>query len=130
MKRISLLVLLMVHFNSFSQDKTQAFSLKKNEKQNTAAWSMLAGGFTLMTVALVSSGSAGTNAKAGSLRTIEILFGAGALSTVASIPLFIIAGKNKKTGLILTVNRELINLFYGNHLVLQPFPSLAASIHL
>ncbi len=122
--------LILIGFVSFSQDKSQTFYLKKIDKQKTAAWSMLAGGFTLMTVAVVASGSTTTNAKAGSLRTIEILFGAGALSTIGSIPLFIIAGKNRKTGMKLTVDRELIDLFYGNQRVLKSIPSLAINIRL
>ena len=76
--------------------------LQKSKHQKTAAWILLGGGTALIaTGIIVGTGEDAyfTDAAGGAA-----VAGIGLLSTIASIPLFIASGKNKKKAMHMTAN--------------------------
>lgn len=77
---------------SMTDPELGRYYLQKSRSQKTIGWVLLGGGLALYTAGVASfSNSIFTESTAGS----EVMILAGSLSTIACIPLFITAAKNK-----------------------------------
>jgi len=111
MKKL-ILFLMLAGFASlcFSQQtthtsqSTQGDYLQKSKHQKTAAWILLGGGIALA-VTGVAVDASNWESSAG-----DVLIVAGAVSVLASMPLFIAAGKNKRKAMSLSTQLEIQNV--------------------
>ena len=133
MKTIRLLLALLL-VSSVLVGQTKEFSkdyfLQKSKKQKTAAWillgggtAMAAGGFTIFDSSW-DSGSDSTTDIAGVIGTV------GFLTSLASIPYFISAGKNKKTAMSITFNYKPGYLSNDNLAETQSYQTMSLKIKL
>ncbi len=133
MKTIRLLLALLL-VSSVLVGQTKEFSkdyfLQKSKKQKTAAWillgggtAMAAGGFTIFDPSW-DSGSDSTTDIAGVIGTV------GFLTSLASIPYFISAGKNKKTAMSITFNYKPGYLSNDNLAETQSYQTMSLKIKL
>jgi len=140
MKKFTIILLLLVlSAATFSQQITPSFTrqdyLKKSKTQKTVGWILLGAGTTMMVAgsivwsnAVEEDGSifaAWTTTKGSTLTAV------GFFTALGSIPVFIIAGKNKrKATASLTYKNEyapkLVNSFLVNHKI----PSLTLRVDL
>jgi hypothetical protein len=137
MKKIMIYVLMLAFpVSSFCQKtddsvpSVQKDYLQKSKHQKTAAWILLGGGTALMvTGIIVGSGEDAyiTDAVGGAA-----VAGIGLLSTIASIPLFIASGKNKKKAMHMTANikMEKATIFERQSFVQSSYPAIAFKINL
>ena len=137
MKKIMLYFLLaLISATSFCQKNNDSVPpvqkdyLKKSKHQKTAAWILLGGGTALMaTGIIVGSGKDAylTDAAGGAA-----VAGIGLLSTIASIPLFIVSGKNKRKANTMSgkVKIENGNFFQKQSFVHSSYPAVALKINL
>lgn len=128
MKKIIILVLVLSSScASFSQQTktlkplTREQYLKKGRHQNTAAWSLLLGGFGLEVLAFAIAYE--TELGANLLR-------AGFLANLTSIPLFIAARRNKKKSMSLSFKNESTRHLQNGSLTYRAVPSLTFKINL
>jgi len=114
MKKL-ILFLMLVGFTGlcFSQQTAQTNQfiqgdyLQKSQHQKTAAWILLGGGIALA-ITGVAVDASNWQSSAG-----DVLIVAGAVSVLASMPLFIAAGKNKKKAMSLSTQLEIQKLPLG-----------------
>ena len=133
MKTIRLLLALLL-VSSVLVGQTKEFSkdyfLQKSKKQKTAAWILLGGGTAIAVGGFATfdsswdSGSASTTDIAGVIGTV------GLLTSLASIPYFISAGKNKKTAMSITFNYKPVYLSGDNLVSTKAHPTLTLRIKL
>ena len=133
MKTIRLLLALLL-VSSVLVGQTKEFSkdyfLQKSKKQKTAAWILLGGGTAIAVGGFATfdsswdSGSASTTDIAGVIGTV------GFLTSLASIPYFISAGKNKKTAMSITFNYKPVYLSNDNLAETQSYPTMSLKIKL
>ena len=133
MKTIRLLLALLL-VSSVLVGQTKEFSkdyfLQKSKKQKTAAWILLGGGTAIAVGGFATfdsswdSGSASTTDIAGVIGTV------GLLTSLASIPYFISAGKNKKTAMSITFNYKPVYLSNDNLAETQSYPTMSLKIKL
>lgn len=153
MKKIIILTMLLIlATTTFSQQispsptLTKQDYLQKSKKQKTAAWWLLGGGLVLSTTSMaIGVGKAAddlANAFVGILTlnpdpapqkdyTGEtILLIAGTAAIVASIPLFIASGKNKKRGMSLSFKNERSLQLSKQNFVYRSVPSINLKFNL
>ena len=133
MKTIRLLLALLL-VSSVLVGQTKEFSkdyfLQKSKKQKTAAWILLGGGTAMAAGGFATfdsswdSGSDSTTDIAGVIGTV------GFLTSLASIPYFISAGKNKKTAMSITFNYKPVYLSNDNLAETQSYPTMSLKIKL
>ena len=133
MKTIRLLLALLL-VSSVLVGQTKEFSkdyfLQKSKKQKTAAWILLGGGTAIAVGGFATfdsswdSGSDSTTDIAGVIGTV------GFLTSLASIPYFISAGKNKKTAMSITFDYKPIYLSGDNLVSTKAHPTLTLRIKL
>lgn len=133
MKTIRLLLALLL-VSSVLVGQTKEFSkdyfLQKSKKQKTAAWILLGGGTAMAVGGFATfdsswdSGSDSTTDIAGVIGTV------GFLTSLASIPYFISAGKNKKTAMSITFNYKPVYLSNDNLAETQSYPTMSLKIKL
>mgnify|MGYP003624610739 FL=1 len=133
MKTIRLLLALLL-VSSVLVGQTKEFSkdyfLQKSKKQKTTAWILLGGGTAIAVGGFAAfdsswdSGSASTTDIAGVIGTV------GLLTSLASIPYFISAGKNKKTAMSITFNYKPVYLSNDNLAETQSYPTMSLKIKL
>ena len=133
MKTIRLLLALLL-VSSVLVGQTKEFSkdyfLQKSKKQKTAAWILLGGGTAIAVGGFATfdsswdSGSDSTTDIAGVIGTV------GFLTSLASIPHFISAGKNKKTAMSITFNYKPVYLSNDNLAETQSYPTMSLKIKL
>lgn len=122
-----------ISFSQKTNDPTPSVQkdyLQKSKHQKTAAWILLGGGTALIaTGIIVGTGEDAyfTDAAGGAA-----VAGIGILSTIASIPLFIASGKNKKKAMNLTANikMEKTTNFGRESFVQGSYPAIAFKINL
>ena len=106
MKYTAFIFCLLLTIQTFAQrletDSTQMvkseydFYLQKAKNQRTVAWCLLGGGFGLFLVGTAQMGKAYTgNGGTESANSGAVMMTLGVLAPLASIPVFIAAGKNK-----------------------------------
>ena len=135
MKKIILFTMLMIlSASSFSQQTnshptlSKQDYLQKSKNQKTTAWVLLGGG-----AALILVGDLVGNSKESSFSdaaTGVVIAGAGVLSMLGSIPLFIAAGKNKRKAMSLSFKNEMIPELQNSSFVNRSVPSLSLKISL
>lgn len=133
MKTIRLLLALLL-VSSVLVGQTKEFSkdyfLQKSKKQKTTAWILLGGGTAIAVGGFATfdsswdSGSDSTTDIAGVIGTV------GFLTSLASIPYFISAGKNKKTAMSITFNYKPVYLSNDNLAETQSYPTMSLKIKL
>ena len=133
MKTIRLLLALIL-VSSVLVGQTKEFSkdyfLQKSKKQKTTAWILLGGGTAIAVGGFATfdsswdSGSDSTTDIAGVIGTV------GFLTSLASIPYFISAGKNKKTAMSITFNYKPVYLSNDNLAETQSYPTMSLKIKL
>lgn len=120
--------------NSFCQTPTTTFSkeyyLEKSKKQKKTAWVILGSGLTFAAIGgLVQLNNANSNSWNFDFTGAYIAIGGGVLS-LASIPCFVSAVKNKKMAVALTIDNQNILLPQYNNFSLKKQPSLCLRIEL
>lgn len=133
-------MLLILTTYSFSQSLTSQDYLKKSKDQKTAAWVCLGGGSVL----IITGFSMFTLASANNLFVTSpeeyenkldpgiAVLGAGFLSVIGSIPLFIVSSKNKKSGMAASayIKLERTQVVGVKSLTPISFPALSIKIRL
>ena len=145
MKSIIILIMfLLITGKVFNQRQhamlTKEDYLLKSRHQKTAAWILAGGGVTMTTIAtLIALAEASTIATWGWVNPSGIhthqglinTFGiTGSLAIIGSIPLFIIASRNKHKAVSLSFKNKSSPQFYKSNLVYRAVPSLTLSITL
>ena len=128
-------MLLFVTASSFSQQLnpiqlTRQDYLKKSKNQKTAAWVLLGGGIALMgTGILIGSGN---EVSFDNAETSVIIAGIGVLSTIASIPLFIASGRNKRKAMNASTyfKIEKTQTIQQTGISFHPLPAISIKINL
>jgi len=122
----ALIVFLLIAFSvsSFSQTKTDY--LKKSKTQKLVAFTLLGGG-SITWLAGFSKNMNQNDNKDGGGGAAMIIGGVAALS---SIPLFIVASKNKKKAMSLSFKNEMAPQLLNGSIVNKPVPSLTIKLHL
>lgn len=110
-KMIFFVTLLIMSASSFSQQTnshpslTKQDYLQKSKNQKTTAWVLLGGGAVLILVGdLIGNSKESSFSDAG---TGVVIAGAGVLSMLGSIPLFIASGKNKRKAMSMSFKNEM-----------------------
>ena len=139
MKKITLsLSMLFFIVNSFCQTQTTTFSkddyLEKSKKQKKTAWRILGAGLGIAAIGGIVQLSNANQTSYGSGFDFDftgayIAIGGGVLS-LASIPSFVNAAKNKKMAVALTIDNQNILLPQYNNFALKKQPSLCLRIEL
>ena len=138
-KMIAFSLLLIASVASFGQQTNETTQLskqdylQKSKHQKTAAWLLLGGGTVLVTIGgLINAHEVydpysfdRNYSNKGTPLTI-----AGTLAIAGSIPLFIVAAKNKKKAMSLSLKNETVPQFYKQSIVSLPLPSLNIKIGL
>jgi len=135
-----ILSLSMVFFilNSFSQTPTTSFSkeyyLEKSKKQKKTAWRVLGAGLGIAAIGGLVQLSNSNQTSYGSGFELDftgayIAIGGGVVS-LASIPCFVNAAKNKKLAVTVVFENQNILLPQSNDLILKKQPSLCLRIGL
>lgn len=144
MKAIFLLVLLAGKIIcSFSQrvnnnvPVVKTDYLQKSKNQKTAAWILLSGGAGLciiggaISISAVEEDPLGSAVGASSkFNSGEIVSAIGGLAMLGSIPLFIVASKNKHREMSLFIKNENAPQIQKNSFVYHPIPSLTLKLEL
>ena len=127
-------MLLIFSASSFSQQTNSHTALskqdylQKSKNQKTTAWVLLGGGAALILVGdLIGNRKESSFNDAG---TGVIIAGAGVLSMLGSIPLFIASGKNKRKAMSLSFKNEMIPRLQNSSFVNRAVPSLSFKISL
>jgi high-affinity Fe2+/Pb2+ permease len=141
MKKISLFsMLLILSATSFSQQTnpspalTKQDYLKKSKNQKTIAWILVGGGVGLVVVAIATTtvndvvNSIGGDASG--LNTSATLYVIGGITALSSIPLFIIAGSNKRKAMSMSFKNEMVPQLQNGSFVNRSVPSLSLKISL
>jgi hypothetical protein len=129
-KAILFLMPLLLTAASFCQQTNPAPSqtkqdyLQKSKNQKTAAWVLLGGGAALL-IGGVAWGSSDWEATGPS-----VLFVAGGLSMLGSIPLFISSGKNKKRAISMSFKNEKVPWPLTNNVTNHSLPSITLKLSL
>jgi len=141
MKQASIFVLLLIlSVTTFSQQTnpvpslTKKDYLKKSKSQNTAAWILAGAGTGLVVVAFATTnlndiGDA-INGDNSGLNTGSALFVTGGIIAASSIPLFIIASRNKRKAMSLSFKNEISTQIRRNGFACTRIPSLNIIINL
>src|SRR5258705_12673666 len=135
MKKIILFIMLLIlSVSSFSQQTNsrpvlnKQDYLKKSKNQKTTAWVLLGSGAALILVGDLignSKESSFDDAGAG-----VVIAGAGVLSMLGSIPLFIASGKNKRKAMSMSFKNEMMPQLQRGSFVNQSIPSFSLKISL
>lgn len=107
--------------------------LQKSKQQKKAAWILLSGGFVLTTVGLLTKAHEvyDSNSFDRSYSNKETpLTISGTLAMAASIPLFIVAAKNKNKAMSFSFKNEAVPEFDNESIVSLSFPSLTLKLSL
>lgn len=120
--------------NSFCQTQTTIFSkdyyLEKSKKQKKTAWIVLGTGLGIAAIGgLVQLSNANSNSWNFDFTGAYIAIGGGVLS-LASIPCFVNAAKNKKLALAISIDNQNILLPQENNFTFKKQPSLCLRIEL
>ncbi|MGH2554045.1 MAG: hypothetical protein ACRDEB_10025 [Chitinophagaceae bacterium] len=128
MKKIILFsLLLLLSATTFSQQTTTATSLtktdylRKSKNQKTAAWVLLGAGSACLAIAAPGNVS---------FDILPALVIGGGGMVVASIPLFIASGKNKKKAMNMSFRFQHTPVPQGMGFAEKKIPSLSLSLHL
>ena len=113
----------------YSQEKTKQYFQEKSKKQRTAGWILLGTGATAIITGIIIEGThRGTDdSQSFAGGTVEV---GGVICTLASIPFFISASKNKKRAAALAISTREMAYPYGNSLVLRSQPTISLAIPL
>jgi len=121
--------LLFLAASTFGQQRNPSLTkqdyLQKSKRQKTTAKLLLGGGLLSFSVGFLTIGGKGTNSVDNGIMLI-----AGTAAMVASVPLFIIASKNKKKAMSMSLKNQLVPRFEGTGFVYKPLPSLSLKIGL
>ena len=113
--------------------------LLKSKKQKTAAWILIGGGFVLSSAGVIA---AVIEANKDIWRSIDpgddkepsnvpdILFYSGNVVMLSSIPLFIVASKNKRKAMRVSLKNETTLKVQKSSFAYRPVPSLSLTIRL
>ena len=124
------LLLVSLTISGFSQSipKAQTDYLKKSKHQKTTAWFLLGGGAVSATIGGIMNAhevfDPNSWERKFSTKGTPLLI-IGDLSMAASIPLFIMASKNKKKALSLSIKNEAYPQIYKRSFVYNNIPSLS-----
>ncbi|APA00614.1 MULTISPECIES: hypothetical protein [Flavobacterium] len=135
MKKITLsLSMLFFIVNSFCQTQTTTFSkeyyLEKSKKQKKTGWIVLGTGLGIAAIGgLVQLSNSNSSSWNFDFTGAYIAIGGGVLS-LASIPCFVSAAKNKKMAVALTIDNQNILLPQDNSFTFKKQPSLCLRIEL
>ena len=136
MKKLIFIPLLIFQSLAFGQQinskqpLTRVDYLKKSKNQNTAAWVLLAGGFTILTITGISISNNLDFTGTKDYTSSEVATGLSVAMVIGSIPLFIASGKNKRKSFILSFKNERMHQISKTGLVYQAVPSLNLKIGL
>lgn len=112
MKKVFLFfILTSISLSGNSQEEQKDFSkenyLQKSKNQRTVGWVLLGAGAAVGTVGIIVTNEADSFFEdSGKIDTGLTLFAVGAASTLASIPLFIIAGSNSRKAASLSLESQ------------------------
>ena len=145
MKKIFIFSLLLAFtINAFSQADTAISNtsvktdyLRKSKNQKTTAWILLGGGVAMMITGIIIENNTTNYEPAGSIYLVDegstagaVLFLAGGVASLTSIPFFIASGKNKRKALSVSFKNELVPQLRKNTLVRLPIPSIKLVVKL
>ena len=138
MKSISLLLMLTISTNLFSQQTIAAKNadyLKKSKNQKKVAWIMLGGGTTFVLTGMiiphgevVHAGFLGDDYKNDGIRSS--FQSTGIIFMLASIPFFIASSKNKKKAASVSINNEKIQTLQKTSFAYKFVPAVRLTIRL
>ncbi len=138
MKSISLLLMLTISTNLFSQQTIAAKNadyLKKSKNQKKVAWIMLGGGTTFVLTGMiiphgevVHAGFLGDDYKNDGIRSS--FQSTGIIFMLASIPFFIASSKNKKKAASVSINNEKIQTLQKGSFAYKFVPAVRLTIRL
>lgn len=144
-KIIVFITLLTFGFRVFSQDTTgQSYSrdyyLQKSKNQRTGAWVLLGIGTGLIITGMIAGmssvsndlyyfGTLGTEGSSSSGNAYTYLLVGGIAMDIASIPLFISAGKNNRRATELAIGNQNIYLPKNNSIAMRSTPAITFRIH-
>lgn len=133
-KIIPFVMFLLLSAPSFSQSTTpvplkREDYLKKSKSQKAGAWMLLGGGTAVLAITAISAAG---NITIGSKtkRSYDAPLTIGAAMMIASVPLFIAAGKNKRKGMAITFRNTPILQIRNSSLVYQPMAAVSLKISL
>jgi hypothetical protein len=144
-KTIVFAVLLIVAFNSFSQQTqvTQPISrdeyMKKSKKQKTAGWVLLAGGTAIWITGLIILENTIVydlggifNGNNQSFNSGSVVFASGLIIAAGSIPFFIISAHNKHKAMRATAFLRIENVPVIQHasFISHSYPAVSVKINL
>jgi hypothetical protein len=131
MKKIILFIqLLQFLIRSFGQQQTTSAPitktdyLQKSKSQKTVAWILFGGGTIMMITGVVVMSENLFTTKGTGLAV------AGLIVSVASIPLFIASGKNKRRAASLSFNNIKTQQIKNSSMVYRPIPTVSIKINL
>ena len=105
--------------NNNSQQKLYNIYTLQQKRNNTAAWIFLGSGLAVTVIGF----EIGNNGDLDDLGTAALLVVAGGAATLASVPLFIVAGKNKRKAMLSLkkVQNSVVNITFdtSNYLCLS-----------
>jgi len=105
--------------NNNSQQKLYDIYTLQQKRNNTAAWIFLGSGLAVTVIGF----EIGNNGDLDDLGTAALLVVAGGAATLASVPLFIVAGKNKRKAMLSLkkVQNSVVNITFdtSNYLCLS-----------
>ena len=116
--------------NSFCQQSAisnKDYMIKSNH-QKTAAWILLGGGAALVAVSFIINGNG--ESSFNEAESVVIVGGAGILSILGSIPLFIASSRNKHKAVLVSFKNERTSQVLKGSMAGQYYPSLSFKIHL
>lgn len=103
--------------------------LKKSNRQQNAAWICLGGGAVITATGFIIAGQTKTD-DVGKRIGAYIGAGAGILSSIASIPLFIAANNNRQKAAVVSFKMEPLKAFSGSSITIHYYPSVSFSYSL
>jgi hypothetical protein len=137
---IVLLLLLVISATTFSQQTdpppslTKQDYLKKSKSQNTAGWILAGAGTSLVVVAFATTNLSdigdAINGDNSGLNTGTALFVTGGIVAISSIPLFIIAAKNKRKAMSLSLKNEPVSAPFRIDIINSTIPSFTLKLSL
>ena len=137
MKKVFVYVLLVAMPTTIICQKTndsvpdiKTHYMEKSKNQKTAAWVLLGGGTALIGIGFLIGDN--KNSTFDDAATGALLAGIGVLSTIASIPLFIASGKNKRRATRGTtfIKMEDTRMIHNQSFVQTSYPAIAFKIKL
>jgi hypothetical protein len=124
--------------NAKTPGLSKDYYLQKSKKQKTAAWILLGGGVGLTMAGVLINATQNTEnfigVFVGETQTHETkglwLCAVGGAATIASIPFFISAHKNRKTAASVALGSQNIYLPLQNNVVIKKLPTVTLKLNL